>query len=608
MKKRILAVALAMLIAFMLVSFAGCHEHDLVPVKATEPTCVRKGNIEYFKCSVCGDIFLDAEGRDKAIESDVSLDTIPHDFVYVSNTETDHIYECKNCGEEKTEPHKISEVSGRNVGHLYKTACECGYAATYESIPTISIKTDNGQDIQGNRTSAEYCACKVSVSDCDEEYAMTDVTARVKVRGNYSADYSKKPYKIKFGSKQVMLGVNEDLKAKEWVLLADYKDRSLLRNPTVHYLADEMLGEDGYYCTDSRFVEVNVNGTYKGLYLLVEQQEVREERVNVAELADPEDFPVGSAEYEAAMNAAMNEVKTGYLVEMDAYANEEVALERFSVSYKNGGKYADGSNVGTNKFQSMYAIKSKVYSQAQNDFIKKTIENAYAVLADAVNNDHSDLAANPYLRLNSENDIIKDVGIKTDREAVENVIELDSLVDTFIINEICMDMDIGWSSFLMSIDMSEKGSKKLVFQAPWDWDSALGFDVDETDDGVYSCMPYKGDSNSGTPRSLVNPWLTLLSSKQWFRDEVAERYIELKERGIFENSIKRLDEFSAVYEAEINKNFDRWPECLTSGLGGNGYYNQCRTHESAKEYLKNFLKDRYAALDKLFTVGNSWTD
>lgn len=608
MKKRILAVALAMLIAFMLVSFAGCHEHDLVPVKATEPTCVRKGNIEYFKCSVCGDIFLDAEGRDKASESDVSLDTIPHDFAYVSNTETDHTYECKNCGEEKTEPHQISEVSGRNVGHLYKTACECGYAATYESIPTISIKTDNGQDIQGNRTSAEYYACKVSVSDCDEEYAMTDVTARVKVRGNYSADYSKKPYKIKFKSKQVMLGVNEDLKAKEWVLLADYKDRSLLRNPTVHYLADEMLGEDGYYCTDSRFVEVNVNGTYKGLYLLVEQQEVREERVNVAELADPEDFPVGSAEYEAAMNAAMNEVKTGYLVEMDAYANEEVALERFSVSYKNGGKYADGSNVGTNKFQSMYAIKSKVYSQAQNDFIKKTIENAYAVLADAVNNDHSDLAANPYLRLNSENDIIKDVGIKTDREAVENVIELDSLVDTFIINEICMDMDIGWSSFLMSIDMSEKGSKKLVFQAPWDWDSALGFDVDETDDGVYSCMPYKGDSNSGTPRSLVNPWLTLLSTKQWFRDEVAERYIELKERGVFENSIKRLDEFSAVYEAEIDKNFDRWPECLTSGLGGNGYYNQCRTHESAKEYLKNFLKDRYAALDKLFTVGNSWTD
>ena len=234
MKKRILAVALAMLVSFMLVSFAGCHEHDLVPVKATEPTCVRKGNVEYFKCSVCGDIFLDAEGRDKASESDVSLDTIPHDFVYVSNTETDHIYECKNCGEEKTEPHQMSEVSGRNVGHLYKTACECGYAATYESIPTVSIKTDNGQEIQGNRTSAEYYACKVSVSDCDEEYAMTDVTARVKVRGTYSADYSKKPYKIKFDSKQVMLGVNEDLKAKEWVLLADYKDRSLLRNPTVH--------------------------------------------------------------------------------------------------------------------------------------------------------------------------------------------------------------------------------------------------------------------------------------------------------------------------------------------------------------------------------------
>lgn len=612
MKKRIFGILMAIALAFSAMALVGCgsglpvigHKHTLEEISATEPTCVSEGNIVYYKCSECGEIFLDAEGKEPADTGDVVLSMTAHDYAYVSHTKTHHTYKCVNCGTSKIEPHKETEVSGRNVGHLYKTKCECGYGGTYEEIPTISIRTLNGQEIQGNRTSADYYKCTVSVSDCDDEYAMTDVTARVKVRGNYSADYAKKPYKIKFDSKQVMLGVNEDLKAKEWVLLADYKDRSLLRNPTVHYLADEMLGENGYYCTDSRYVEVYVNGTYRGLYLLVEQQEVREERVNVPEPADPEGFAQGSAEYEAAMN----DIYTGYLVELDAYANEEIALERFSITYKNGGKYANGSNVGTNKFQSMYAIKSKVYSEAQNNFIKNTVQNIYEAVSDAVYNQHNDLNVYPYKQIDKDGKLVDVPTIKTEKEAVEGLINLDSLVDTFILNEICMDMDIGWSSFLMSIDMSENGDRKLTFQAPWDWDSALGFDVDETDDGMFSCMPYYGNSGSGTPKTWVNPWLTLLSSRQWFRDAVAERYIQLRERGVFEESIKRLDLFSTLYANEIAENFSQWPKCLTSGLGGNGYYNQCTTHESAKEYLKDFLKDRYAALDELLTVGNTWTD
>ena len=200
MKKRIFGILMAITLAFSAMALVGCgsglpvigHEHTLEEISATEPTCVSEGNIVYYKCSECGEIFLDAEGKEPADMGDVILSMTAHDYAYVSHTETHHTYKCVNCGTSKIEPHKETEVSGRNVGHLYKTKCECGYGGTYEEIPTISISTLNGQEIQGNRSSAEYYDCTVSVSDCDDEYAMTDVTARVKVRGNYSADYAKK--------------------------------------------------------------------------------------------------------------------------------------------------------------------------------------------------------------------------------------------------------------------------------------------------------------------------------------------------------------------------------------------------------------------------------
>ncbi len=57
----------------------------------------------------------------------------------------------------------------------------------------------------------------------------------------------KKPYRIKFDKKQVMLGLNNDLSAKSWVLLAEYVDKTLLINTTAFFMGNEILGGDGYY-------------------------------------------------------------------------------------------------------------------------------------------------------------------------------------------------------------------------------------------------------------------------------------------------------------------------------------------------------------------------
>jgi hypothetical protein len=116
----------------------------------------------------------------------------------------------------------------------------------------------------------DYTSCKVSVSGCDEKYALTDIDAGVKVRGNYTANYDKKPLRIKFNKKQGMLGLNNNLKAKSWVPLADVKDSSLLRNASAFYLGKRILGSDGYYVSDFTPVKVNINGVLAELFHVAE--------------------------------------------------------------------------------------------------------------------------------------------------------------------------------------------------------------------------------------------------------------------------------------------------------------------------------------------------
>ena len=71
-----------------------------------------------------------------------------------------------------------------------------------------------------------------------------------------------------------LLGMPKD---EDWVLIANYRDESLLRNH-VAYAASRWLGR---YAARTQFVEVVVNGTYEGVYLLAEDLKLTDSRVAV---------------------------------------------------------------------------------------------------------------------------------------------------------------------------------------------------------------------------------------------------------------------------------------------------------------------------------------
>lgn len=123
----------------------------------------------------------------------------------------------------------------------------------------------------------------------------------IKARGNFTRTaFAKKPFKLKLGSKESLLGLS---KSKHYAILAHADDTwGYLRNFCGFNLGKRI----GLPWTPSQQpVEVVINGDYRGLYFLTESIRVEKDRVDIAELEDNE--------------TAQELISGGYLVELDNY-------------------------------------------------------------------------------------------------------------------------------------------------------------------------------------------------------------------------------------------------------------------------------------------------
>lgn len=197
-----------------------------------------------------------------------------------------------------------------------------------------------------------------------------------------------------------------DGSAKSWNLVANFYDTSLLRNMTAYHLGDMLSGMP--YSANCRSVEVYVNGTYQGVYLLTEAVNVAKSRINITE------------------NPELIE-DNGYLVEMSWYDCDYP----FYVEHQ------------------QYDVKSdlsadSVMAEQQVAYISGYMEDALKALKS---------------------------GSQAD---AEQFIDTASLVDNYIANEICKNVDSGWDSYYISKD----AGGKLTFNPMWDYDLALGNFID----------------------------------------------------------------------------------------------------------------------------------
>lgn len=434
-----------------------------------------------------------------------------------------------------------------------------------------------------------YETCSITLTDTDGTVLLDGEEAEVKVRGNWTTTYDKKPLRIKFTEKQNLLGLNNGSEMKNWVLLAEYKDASMLRNKTALQISGEILGEDGYYASDAELVEVYINGNYWGVYLLAELQQISNHRININE---------AEKDYTGT--------DIGYLLEFDGTYYKEDELSQFTVDYAdnaplisfNGGEGEEKTirclPVNDDDPVKMIGmtIKSDIYSQAQHDFISSFVNNVYRIMYSAAYENKAYAFNSDYSGITEQKDM-------TPQEAVEKVVDVRSLADMYIISELTCDADIYWSSFYMDADFSADGNKKLTFEAPWDFDSSMGNKNRCADGTGFYAASIVPDVNSNE-YDTINPWLAVLMNQEWYRDIIAEKWTSVYDSGTFDRALEMIENDKNEYRPAFERNYKKWQNLgIYSEVASELVHEAriCKSEEEGADYLHKWLKSRVEFLD-----------
>ncbi len=370
--------------------------------------------------------------------------------------------------------------------------------------PCVFVTTLNGKAVDSKE---EYVSAMIDVFNCGDEYRLT-APGGIRVRGNSSADQNEdKPFRIKFTQKQNMLGLHDGMAYKSWVLLRTGEGL------TLDYLAFKLaktIFAGKYYSSDCAFVNLYVNGEYCGIYVLCEQNQAARGRIQV---------------YEPGKGETRTDI--GYVLELDNYASDEHPFFRIEKI----PEVTDITGVTKELPGRNYSIKSDVRSEEQIDFIRRYLTGVFTILYRAA------VDGEPMM-LDDELQVVSAAGVyETGFDAVNAVMDLESLANMVILEELVHNYDVGSGSFFMAVDFSDVSIyPRLTFLAPWD-----------------HAWAYQGDPGSGyfavtfqpppmRNRDRSNGWYILAMNLDGFQEMVKDKWRTLSESGVLTDTVDRVDD------------------------------------------------------------------
>ena len=409
---------------------------------------------------------------------------------------------------------------------------------------------------------------KMAVYNADGSVDMKEALCGIRLRGNSTQKFPKKPFAIKLVSKASVLGMP---KHKRWVLLANWMDRTMLRNAVAFEVAHqtENAYADGLGWNPHGYsVEVVMDGRHVGNYYLCEQIKIDGDRVDIKDCI--EDI-IGDG------NANPTMADCGYLLEFDDNYDE---VDKFRTARGLPCMFKD----------EVSKYSSDIYNQ-----VKARIEAV-----------ESNLEAGNY-------------------EAAYNDLDINSVIDYFFVQELTFNDEYKHpKSVYMLID----GDGKLTAGPVWDfdWQTFINYDkvqaMNNKYGGTYDCRNTNewlyGKSKlaekpwwPGSDYDYVNDqpymWYPLLFKDANFRAKVQERWAVIYPQLL--NVVAKIDEFAALNKVSEQFNYAMWPLVgLKNSVGSAFNGDEDMSFDEAIATMKQAYTERLEWMNSSITSGFFVTD
>lgn len=190
------------------------------------------------------------------------------------------------CSDKQDALIRIVGDNGKNQYHFLKFM-------PYTGLPLIEVNIDDGRNIVSKK---EWQKALLTIHGMGQFPDHMD-SVYVRKRGNGTAAYPKTAFNVKYSKKRSVLGMP---KHKRWVFLANFRDRTEIRNAVALKLGQ--MADSLEWTPRSQFANVTLNGEFQGLYQVTEQIRVSDKRVPIDEI-----------------DASSSDLTGGYLLELDYY-------------------------------------------------------------------------------------------------------------------------------------------------------------------------------------------------------------------------------------------------------------------------------------------------
>lgn len=329
-------------------------------------------------------------------------------------------------------------------------------------------------------------------------------------------------------------------KEADWVLYAPYTDKTLMRN----FLAYTMSNELGRWAAHCRFVEVVINGDYKGIYVFMERIKRGSGRVKIEKMS--------------ATDISGDAVTGGYIFSLDKEPNGWFS------------PYVAPGSFNQNKRQYSYVYpKPENIVQAQKDYIKSYVDSFEHALAGS------------------------DFQDKTN--GVRKFADLSSFIDYFIVNEVSRNVDGYRLSTFFYKDRNSK-NRKIIAGPVWDYDLAFR-NANYCDGSKTIGWAYQFNNVCpGDGAGLIPFWWEKFMLDTAFVSDLRCRWKAVRQNVISDQHLNHIiDSIVTLTNEARQRHFQRWPV-----LGQYIWPNPqpiASTYEGEITYLKEWLTNRLFWID-----------